>query len=1068
VALGGLAVVVLVGAATLLAGAWAMDQLRFAPWAVQAIRVTAWGVVAAVLVLRVLRPLSRGLPDARVALYVEEREPAAGGRLVTAAELLAGEVEAGRSPALAGRVLEEAADACDRVDGGKGIDRNRLARSGGALAGAATLALVAFLVQPGSLRRAAPFLFTPWRAGVESPYAIAVAPGDTTIARGADLQILAQPAGFVPDVVEIVVRRGATAEWDRIPMLAGEEPGSFELMFFDLDDETGYFVEAAGVRSEVFRVGVVDLPYVAGIALDYRYPAYTGLPPRQEEDGGDIVAPAGSEVRLTVTPTVPAVEGALVLAGADTIALAISDDGTLAGALRIERSGSYRVALRGTTGALVTASPDYVIDVLVDGPPHVEVAKPGRDVGVTTIDEVFVGIEANDDYGVTRAELVYSVNGGPDDTIVVHAAGRARASVSGSHTLFLEEFELEPGDVISYHARASDALGQTSASDIYFVEIRPFDRTYRQGEVAVTGGAAAGEDVGALSRRQREIVAATFKVVRDSATYAEAEYRSNLTTLALAQGRLREEVETLVERLVSRGVVEMDTVFRTVAEALPRAAEAMQAAEDSLGHRMARQALPPEQQALRELQRAEAAFRERTVTQQQGGGGQGGGEVNPEDLADLFELELDRERNQYEQLERGRREEANREVDETLARVRELARRQQQENERARARAQRGDQQTGGGGGGAAQRQLAQEAEEVARRLERLSREESQPELAETARQLREAAEAMRRAAAAGEASAQGNRALERLREARRMLEGNRGAGLRRDAEDALRRAERLAAEQRDVADAVNDLPDNPADAADRVRRLLERKETMADEVSGLEGDLEQLARESQQDQPEAAERLRDAAQGMRNDRLEDKIRYSRGLIQQPDNSEYTRNLEEQIGVDIDSLRQRIAEARDNMGEPREQRLGRTLDETRDLANALDAWAERAQGGEGRAAGDSGSSDRQRRAEARARRGELERLRGEFQREGVDVGAIDRMLSQMGRLDNRATGAPRGLAELAEQLAQALREFEFAVRRELVGAEAPRFLGGSDEVPAEYRSLVEEYYRSLAEQRRRR
>ena len=58
--------------------------------------------------------------------------------------------------------------------------------------------------------------------------------------------------------------------------------------------------------------------------------------------------------------------------------------------------------------------------------------------------------------------------------------------------------------------------------------------------------------------------------------------------------------------------------------------------------------------------------------------------------------------------------------------------------------------------------------------------------------------------------------------------------------------------------------------------------------------------------------------------------------------------------------------------------------------------------------------------------------------------------------------------DLAEQLAQALREFEFAVRRELVGAEAPRFLGGSDEVPAEYRSLVEEYYRSLAEQRRRR
>ena len=73
----------------------------------------------------------------------------------------------------------------------------------------------------------------------------------------------------------------------------------------------------------------------------------------------------------------------------------------------------------------------------------------------------------------------------------------------------------------------------------------------------------------------------------------------------------------------------------------------------------------------------------------------------------------------------------------------------------------------------------------------------------------------------------------------------------------------------------------------------------------------------------------------------------------------------------------------------------------------------------------------------------------------------------MGRLDNQTAGAPRGLAELAAQLAQQLREFEFSVRRDLAGSGAPRFLGGSDEVPPGYRNLVEEYYRSLAERRRR-
>jgi len=171
-------------------------------------------------------------------------------------------------------------------------------------------------------------------------------------------------------------------------------------------------------------------------------------------------------------------------------------------------------------------------------------------------------------------------------------------------------------------------------------------------------------------------------------------------------------------------------------------------------------------------------------------------------------------------------------------------------------------------------------------------------------------------------------------------------------------------------------------------------------------------------------------------------------------------------------MRQRIADAVGAMGEQREQRLGRALDQTRDLANALDAWAERAQEARDQA-GDSGSAAgvapgaRQRSAEARARQGELERLRREFAREGIDVGALDRVLGGMGRLDNQVRGTPRGLAELAAQLAQQLREFEFSVRRDLAGADAPRFLGGSDEVPAGYRDLVEEYYRSLAEQRRR-
>jgi hypothetical protein len=218
----------------------------------------------------------------------------------------------------------------------------------------------------------------------------------------------------------------------------------------------------------------------------------------------------------------------------------------------------------------------------------------------------------------------------------------------------------------------------------------------------------------------------------------------------------------------SRRVVQLDSTFQAGAEALPQAAVAMQEAEERLGERRPQDALSPEQRALQFLQRAEAAFREREVTRgsnQQGGGGQS---ASAEDLADLFDLEMDKLRNQYEQVDRGERRETSQQVDEILEKLRELARRQQQENERMRAQTQN----QGGGGGSEAQRRLADETEEAARRLERLSREQSRPDLEQTARRLREAAEAMRRAAATRNAdgTARGQSALDEL-QARRAAE---------------------------------------------------------------------------------------------------------------------------------------------------------------------------------------------------------------------------------------------------------------------------------------------------------
>ena len=726
-ALRGLTWVIAAAALWLLVASFGMQRLGFTPQSILVSRAVAYLAILGVAGWFLIRPLVRRVSDHRVALYLEEHEPTLDAAVVSAVEQPS---RATKSDALAKGVLSSAVTRLRAVDRGRRVERQELQRGSGILAALVLVVAALVLAGPDFIRDGARALFAPWRSAQAAvPYAVQVAPGDTTISRGGDLEVRARLSGFDTPDVTLVATRG-TGEPERIVMAPGGDSAHFSIRLLDLDQQTEYYVEAGPVRSQVFRIGVADLPFVKQIDLEYLYPAYTGLSPQTVADGGDIAAIRGTRVILHIRPTIETSSGRIILDAKDTIPLMPGDSGSLRGEITVTRSGFYKVELADAAGRHVPASLDYAIDMLDDGPPSVSITKPGRDSKVSSLEEVFIEARAEDDFGVQRLELVYSVNGGEEKKISLHG-GRGLKDISAGHTLYLEEMQLAPGDLVSYFARATDgnrAGARTATTDIYFLEIRPFNREYRQAEQAGGAGGARGDaSPSALSQRQREIVAATFKVMRDRATTSEKDTRENVATILLSQGRLREQVETLDQRLRQRAALGADSTMQQISAELAQAIAAMKGAEERLARSTPNDALPHEQKALQHLQRAEAAYREVQVSfDQQGGGGGGGQQPNAEDLADLFELENDKLRNQYEQVERGEREQADRSVDETLERLRQLAARQQQEAERMRARA---EQMSRSGTGGGSQRQLAQETEELARQLERLSREQSSPQL---------------------------------------------------------------------------------------------------------------------------------------------------------------------------------------------------------------------------------------------------------------------------------------------------------------------------------------------------
>ena len=1144
VVLRGTAVVLAAGLAAFLISSYGLEFFKFSAGSVIAFRLLTYLTLAGLVFWFLARPLARAIPDERVALYLEEHDPSLQAAVLSALEETKRGERSGNpdySPALVERLIQTAVEHCRVLDWGSAVEREKIRRSSSYLAVVTAAALLAFILGPSYLRSGASALLTP-TGSVEaaSPYRIEVLPGNATIARGSDQAVTAQLLGFDSGEVNLFMRTSPSSPYERVPLIPLDGDGTaglgFETVLFDVRDETSYFVEAVGVQSETFTLDVIDLPYVEHLELEYHFPAYTGLEPRLIQEGGDIAVLRGTEVRLRAFPTMSTPAGRLVLDEAAATGLTRGDDGTLTARFTVEEDGFYQVELEGPGGELVSASPQYTIDVLTDQPPSVMFVKPGRDTTASAIEEVFLEARADDDFGVRSLSLTYSVNGGPEETVSLFDSPEGGLKeVSAGHTFFLEELDLEPGDFVSYYGSAGDNQAGTDRvvkSDLYFVQIRAFRRDFRAAESqgGGGGGGGGGGDARALSEAQRQIISATFNVIRDRDTFSEEEYRENLVFLTLAQGRLREQVETLLRRMNSR-VMPADPAFRSILEVLPSAATEMEAAETALQEQDVDTALPAEQRALQHLQRAEEAYDEVRVQQQSGGGGGGGGGQNSaQDLADLFELELDKLQNQYETVQRGEQQTADNQVDELMERLRELARRQEQEAERQRRRARGG--QTAQAGGGDAQRALAEEAEEAARRLERLAREQQSPSMMQAARRLQDAADAMRRAAANADNQgfAEAGAALDRLREVERGLQGEQSGRLARDIEEAQRRAEELAREEADVTEQVAELDTLSDDErADRIQRLTERKEEMEAEVADLERGLDSTSAEFRRDERDASRALQEAANGIRESKLKEKIRYSRGLVRAR-SPEYAQQFEQEIGGDIADLERQLAEAADAVGSSEGTGIEQALDRTRDLMRGLESLEQRIQQGgdqqgepgqgqqaqgepgqqgqgqqgqgqqgqgqqgqggqQGGQMADGGGGDafggifggggagnrrpgafdpqdiRQWQREFRERGMEAQELQRMMRAENLgDVGDLSDIIQAMRALDDpRVYQDVEEIARLQTFVLEGLKRFEYRLRREVDGDSEELFLAGNDEVPSEFRDLIEEYFKSLAQQ----
>jgi uncharacterized protein Smg (DUF494 family) len=111
----------------------------------------------------------------------------------------------------------------------------------------------------------------------------------------------------------------------------------------------------------------------------------------------------------------------------------------------------------------------------------------------------------------------------------------------------------------------------------------------------------------------------------------------------------------------------------------------------------------------------------------------------------------------------------------------------------------------------------------------------------------------------------------------------------------------------------------------------------------------------------------------------------------------------------------------------------------------------------------SAEAIRQFRRELAERAIDAQALRQALQQAGVQTKDLEEVVRQLRQLDSEtAFKDPLGVQELTSAALETLKKFEFDLRKKLDKSSNSLFLNGNEEIPANFRNLIDEYYKSLA------
>jgi hypothetical protein len=237
---------------------------------------------------------------------------------------------------------------------------------------------------------------------------------------------------------------------------------------------------------------------------------------------------------------------------------------------------------------------------------EVRIVSPGHDVKLSKIDVLPLQIEMAASKQLQNPAWITSINGGPEDRHELPPPTEPQYAVY-QPMIYLDQLKVSEWDVISYYAKVETAAPAEYASQIYFIEIRPF----REDILKKAGAAGKGNHGRDLLEQIGDLITKQTTVLQQTHLYQQTEYPSDdmrkqdKKKLVDAEGGLSIASKSLYGQIVADNE---NAPIGEILDHLAGAQQQMDKAVDNLGEDVIPLAKQNEQSALAELVATRKAF----------------------------------------------------------------------------------------------------------------------------------------------------------------------------------------------------------------------------------------------------------------------------------------------------------------------------------------------------------------------------------------------------------------------------------------------------------------------------